>query len=110
MTVEGFDSFEEMMDSMRRDQNAAETRVQSWQAAIQPGDYFRSPSGYGFSVYGEVLPEEEPREPDLIHYRFCKCYSIACARGEIGDVHVSTIERLLTQDEFKAAEAREWQP
>lgn len=96
MSVQSFDSFDEMMEQMRRDQEAADARVQPWQAEVKTGDYFQRPSGYDFSIYGEVLPEEEPRDPNLRHYRFCKCYSIACVQGEMGDVHISTIERLLS--------------
>lgn len=110
MSVQSFDSFDEMMEQMRRDQEAADSRVMPWQADIKPGDYFRKPSGHEFSIYGEVLPEDESREPALRHYRFCKCYSIACVRGEMGDVHVSTIEALLTRDEFEDARRRAWNP
>ncbi|MDX2199629.1 MAG: hypothetical protein SF069_11745 [Phycisphaerae bacterium] len=110
MSITPFDSFDDMMEQMRRDQDAADRRVQPWQSAIKPGDYFRRESGYGFPIYGEVLAEEEEREKALRHYRFCRCYSVACAGGELGDVHVSTIERLLRKPEFDAAHGRGWFP
>ena len=110
MSITPFDSFDEMMERMRRDQEAADARVVPWQAALKPGDYFRKPSGYDFSIYGEILPDEQSREKELQHYRFCKAYSIACPQGEMGDVHVSTIERLLTRTEFEDARQRNWYP
>lgn len=110
MAVQSFDSFDEMMEQMRRDQEAADARVEQWQTEIKAGDYFRKPSGYGFPIYGEVLPDEEKREPALRYYLFCQCYSIACVRGEMGDVHASTIERLLSRQEFDDARKRGWSP
>jgi len=56
---------------------------------VKPGDCFMSDSGEGFLVFGEVL--EGYPEGRLQHYRFCRCYSVACPEGELGDVHVSTI-------------------
>jgi len=110
MAIEGFDSFEEMMRHLRRDMDTADARVAAWQVAIKTGDYFRKPTNYGFQIYGEVLSEDEPRESGLEHYRFCHCYSVACPTGEMGDIHVSTIERLLTKLEFDEARRRNWQP
>ena len=41
------------------------------------------------AVFGEVL--EGYQEAHLRHYRFCRCFSVACPEGEVGDVHVSTV-------------------
>ncbi len=108
MEFEAFDSLEDMMARLNEQIERADAHVQPWQAKIKPGDYFRRSSGYGFDIYGEVLPEEEPREPRLRHYRFCQCYSVACPEGEMGDVHVSTIETLLTKSEFSTAQEQGW--
>ncbi len=110
MSITPFESFDEMMEQMRRDQEAADARVQPWQATIKPGDYFRKPSGYDFPTYGEILKDEQRRDPALRHYRFCKAYSIACPDGEMGDVHISTIECLLSRAEFEDARRRGWYP
>ncbi len=110
MQVIPFDSFDEMFEHLRKEREAADARVQPWQAAIKPGDHFQRASGYGFNIYGVVLKEEAPRESDLRHYRFCECYSIACVEGELGDVHVSTIEKILSPHEFQTAKQRGWLP
>ncbi len=108
MEFEAFDSFEEMMARLNEQTLRADAQVRPWQARIKTGDYFRRSSGYGFDIYGEVLPEEQPREPHLRHYRFCNCYSVACPEGEMGDVHVSIIEVLLTKSEFSTAQEQGW--
>ncbi len=108
MEFEAFDSFEEMMARLNEQILRADAEVENWQARIKPGDYFRRSSGYGFDIYGEVLQEEEPRELRLRPYRFCNCYSVACPEGEMGDVHVSTIEVLLSKAEFEEAQEQGW--
>lgn len=108
MSVEPFDSFDDLMERMQENMRAADANVQTWQAAIKSGDRFVRQTAYGFPIYGEVLPDEEPRNVNVQHYRFCRCYSIACMQGELGDVHVSVIERLLADDEFVAAKERGW--
>ncbi len=108
MEFEAFDSLEEMMARLNEQMQRADAHVRPWQARIKTGDYFRRSSGYGFDIYGDVLPEEEPREPRLRHYRFCNCYSVACPEGEMGDVHVSIIEVLLTKSEFSTAQEQGW--
>lgn len=102
MDVESFDLLDDMFRRMADMQRQADGRVQPWQAAIKQGDYFSRDSGYGFDIYGEVLKQPR-RAKGLEHYRFCKCYSVACAEGEMGDVHVSTIERLLQREQFEQA-------
>lgn len=44
-------------------------------------------------------------EPRLKHYRFCRCFSVACPEGELGDVHVSVV---LTGGTTGAALGRSW--
>lgn len=60
MDITPFDSFDDAMERLRRDREAADTRVQPWQTRIKSGDYFRRSDWYGFNNYGEVLSEEEP--------------------------------------------------
>ncbi len=108
MAVYSFDDLDDMFNSMRRDMNEADSRVKPWQAKIKAGDYFVRRSGLGFNIYGEILHEEEPRAQGLGHYRLCRGYSIACPKGEMGDIHVSTIEALLTREEFVEAKRSGW--
>jgi len=49
---------------------------------------------------GEVL--EGYQQAHLRHYRFCRCFSVACPEGEVGDVHVSTVLCLISRAFFEA--------
>ena len=108
MPIEEFDDLEDLFQKIRRDQQAAHSRVQDWQRQIKPRDYFRRYSPHGFYIYGEVLEEPEPRNPGLENHRLCRAYSLACPRGEMGDIDVSTVEKILTEEEFEEARNRGW--
>jgi len=58
-------------------------------------------------VFGEVL--EGYTEAHLRHYRFCRCYSVGCPEGELGDVHVSTVLCLVSRAFFEALRQVGWQ-
>lgn len=108
--VEAFENFDEMMEVLRQRMDEADKRIHPWQALIQPGEYFVRPGPQGITIYGEVLKDPEDCHRDALteHYRLCKAYSVACPYGELGDVHVSTIEKIISKDEFEAARRREW--
>lgn len=103
-----FDDLDDMFEHMRKDMDEADSRVETWQARIKAGDYFARWSALGFHVYGEILEEEEPRDKGLEHYRLCRGYSMACPEGEMGDIHVSTIDELITREQFESAKGRGW--
>ena len=107
MRIYGFDSFEEMMEALERAIREADEKVQDWQREIKPGDCFMRSTPYGFAIYCEVLGEYE--EEHLRNFRFCRCYSVACPDGELGDVHVSTIKRRITREEFEEARRKGWE-
>jgi hypothetical protein len=90
---------EEMLDDLSRAMQAADDKVQEWQAKIKKRDCFWQETEYGFNIYGEVR-EDAYNEEHLIYYRFCKCYSSACPEGEMGDIHLSVISGILTREEF----------
>ena len=106
MRIEYFDSFEEMIEALEKAVEEADARVQDWQRSIRVGDYFVRSTPYGFPIYCEVLGEYE--EEHLKNFRFCRCYSIVCPDGELGDVHISTAERKITKEEFEEAKRRGW--
>jgi len=107
MEVEFFDTAEEAMERLTDAMKAADARVQHWQALVKPGDCFMTDSGEGFPIFGQVL--EGYREKRLQHYRFCRCYSVACPEGELGDVHVSTIQCLVSRALFERLKEQGWQ-
>jgi hypothetical protein len=108
MEVEFFDSLEEAQARLRQAMEAADARVKLWQAAVKVGDCFIADGGEeDLVVFGEVL--EGYHEAHLRHYRFCRCFSVACPEGEVGDVHVSTILAVVSREFFEAMRQEGWQ-
>lgn len=108
MGVYSFDDVDGLFKEMRKDMDAADINAKPWQLKIKAGGYFVRWSELGFNIYGEILVEGEPRQKELQLYRLCRGYSVACPQGEMGDIHVSTIERLLTKAEFEEARKKGW--
>jgi len=106
MEVEFFDSMEQAMARLEEARKAADARVKPWQASLKPGDCFLSIVEDGLVVFGEVL--EGYRDERLQHYRFCRCYSVACPEGELGDVHVSTIACRISRGFFEQMQKAGW--
>jgi len=108
MEVEFFNSLEEVQARLRQAMEAADARVRPWQAAVKVGDCFIADGGEDdLLVFGEVL--EGYREAHLRHYRFCRCFSVACPEGEVGDTHVSTVLCLVSRAFFEAMRQAGWQ-
>ena len=106
--IEPFDDFDEIMNTLQRRMEEADSHVAPWQSKITAGQYFKRYCPLGFYIYGEILKEEEPREDHLKHYRLCKAYSIACLQGEMGDIHISKVNSLISKEEFDAVQKRGW--
>ena len=93
---------------LREAMEAADARVKPWQAAVKVGDCFIADGGEeDLVVFGEVL--EGYPEAHLRHYRFCRCFSVACPEGEVGDVHVSTVLAVVSRAFFEAMRQEGWQ-
>ena len=87
---------------------AADSHVKPWQAAVKVGDCFIADGGEeDLVVFGEVL--EGYQEAHLRHYRFCRCFSVACPEGEVGDVHVSTVLCRVSRAFFEQMRREGWQ-
>lgn len=127
--IKTFDNLEDMYAEIEAASKAADARVQPWQAQAKVGHKFMTVSPEaGLVIFGEVLdPVEEDRkagadaeeiayiketyaQESRKHYRFCKCYSVACIEGELGDTHVSTFLAFLTPEEFEQCKEADWVP
>lgn len=106
MTIETFDDFDDFLEAEERAKKKADDNTHDWQQELDKGDYFIKDSGLGFPIFGQVLKRHRPKH--LQNYRLCECYSIGCPYGERGDVHVSTIGKKLTEDEFKGYQGKGW--
>ena len=104
--VEFFATHEEAMARIEECRKAADARVKPWQAALKPGERFIY-LAEDLLIFGEVLETYE--EERLKHYRFCRCYSVACPEGELGDVHVSVVLAPVSRAFFEAMREQGWQ-
>jgi hypothetical protein len=110
MGIRFYKSFEEMIEAERSARKAAAVRTADWQRRIGKGHMFASISPYGFPIFGEVLDDYRNESPEMQYYRFCDCYSIACPEGERGDVHISTIDALVTKNAVNTFRKMGWLP
>ncbi len=67
MEIAFCDSFDDMMRRLQEQMQAADDRVQPWQSAIPPADYFLGWSSHGFAICGVVLNEDESRDSHVQH-------------------------------------------
>lgn len=107
MEFESFDSFEAMYDAIAKHRELADEHVRPYQEASKPGDHYMQTTP-NLTIYGTLLEDEYIRPPEEEHYRFVKAYSSACPSGEIGDLHISEIERILSEPEFFEAKMQGW--
>lgn len=108
MTVKTFGDLDDLFDEEERARKAADDRIDDWQKELDKGDYFMKDSGYGFYIFGKVLKKHRPKY--LQNYRLCECYSVGCPYGERGDVHLSTIYKKISEDEFEKYKGKGWNP
>jgi hypothetical protein len=108
MEYQAFDSLDDMFSEMERQRGIADGQVQPYQAAAKPGDFYRQNTELGFPIYGKILRDPEPRPERLKHYRFVQAYSVACPEGEMGDVHVSQIDEIISPAVFQVAREMGW--
>ena len=117
MNIQFFDSTEEMFDAIHDARQTADGRVLPWQTRIKPGDLFVRVVMFGaeiLTIYGEIIesPFEQDREifaqPHMKHYRLSKCFSVACPEGEMGEVHVASIQILIDRETFELARLAGW--
>lgn len=98
------------MEAINKARVVADSRVKQWQAVIKAGDYFVQATPYGFLIFGQVLESDNEfyKSEEGKNYRFCKCYSVACPEGELGDVHVSVIGLVIEEQVFNRFKDKGW--
>lgn len=125
--VLAFGSLEEALDHLSLCQKQADRRVDPF-LELKAGDFFVRIAGE-IVIYGEVLDPALPAfpgkhskrelaeireeaqiygQPHMRHYRFTRCFSPCCPDGELGDVHVSTVQALLSKEQFELAKKNHW--
>lgn len=127
--IKTFNSIEEVLAFIHECSQKGDEEVEPWQATLKPGDHFIRIMSLGYEVlvtYGVVrdpvqaeidlgADEEEVEfqrqlrdSPHMKNYRYTRSYSEACPEGELGDVHISTVSSIITQEMFEKAKEMGW--
>lgn len=102
--IEAIESIERLFETEKRAREAADARTHDWQKQVRKGDCFKRVTPDGLEIFAEVL--REYTLPDMRNFRECRCYSFVCPEGEVGDVHVSTIDSLIDRATFEMARSK----
>jgi hypothetical protein len=127
MNVTFYDSLEEMSAAVAKAREDAAPFVQPFQRAVKAGDfYLHFNPEYELVVYGEILdPVESDRaaggddeeleylrnlyaQPHMADFRFARAHSPMCEDGELGDIHLTTIHKMLSKAQFEQFKALNW--
>lgn len=131
MGIQSFDNIDDFFAAEEAARQHADSTVQGHQE-LAPGDFFVREHA-GIRIYGEILDaatqllngraivdlEDEEideyddtmdlyRAPHMRFYRFTRSFSQLCPKGELGDIHLSSVSRKITAEEFKAAKEAGW--
>lgn len=132
--VVSFKNAKEMFEHLQNSRKQADQRIQTWQKAIEPPAKvlrIHDMGGVPLLIYGELIDPVKAEEAlydlnDPIDaaefdytskhyrgawkdsYRFGRFYSTECPRGELGDIHLSTIVATITDEEFLFAKKAGW--
>lgn len=121
-------TFDELFRYEYEAKKVADAKVTTEQTSLKPGDFcirYVKAGTASIAIYSKILDaadfilkgrkiedlDEEERteyedvrdsyqEGNMKNYRFTKSYSCLCLEGELGDVHISTIERKISKEEF----------
>lgn len=133
MSFKSYASMDNMLEDLRKQRAVADALVRKDQI-LSPGDYYiHYAEEAGLFVYGKILDpaaetlagrelseldEEEASEYDYVRtvysephmkfYRFARAHSPICEEGELGDIHLCTVHRQLTEDQFRQFKEAQW--
>ena len=99
MSVQFFDSPEEMFEALEESIKVADANTEDWQQDFEAGDCFLQATNLGFHIYAEIIKTYP--EGRLKNYYFCKAYSVACPDGEMGDIHACSITSRIDREIFE---------
>lgn len=127
MSIKTYDSLDDVFDTIRKVRKAADRRVRPTQAALQAGDFvIRYDKSSDLVIYTELLDpvtaereagageaevayvREHYAQEHMKHSRFGRHYSVVCPEGELGDLHVASVEVTLSRADFQKVRAAGW--
>lgn len=108
--IESCEDLERVWEELQEGRRIMDRKVQSWQAALKPGDHFGRLAD-GILIVGEIVESEFPedrarlQQPHMRDLRLAKCWSELCLEGEMGTVHVAVMVPI-SQTEFDSVLVR----
>ena len=100
LAIETVESIEGLVLAETRAVKSADARVKDWQRQTAAGDCFWIVESDGLEIFGEVLSDYSAI-PHRRNFRECRCYSAVCPKGEIGDIHVATMNARMRRGDFE---------
>ncbi len=103
-------SLEDLIEYQQKVKLWNDLQLQDWQRSIKPGDYFVC-WYHGLTIYCEVQPYPEDTgsfELDRKSYLFIRAHSQIEPHGELGLVHRTGVDMLMTSQQFEQMRAEEW--
>ncbi len=88
----------------KRMRETADSKTKGWQRRVKKGDCFLRRTADGLEIYGEVLEDYDME--DMKNFRRCRCCSLACPEGEIGNVHVSHFDSLIARGKLEKVKTK----
>lgn len=129
VTFKTYDSFEDAFEDMRKNEEAANSRLKPSQRSIQWGDYWMAYyRDMDLLVCGHIYTMDENEKSEKAAgasdeewdytketmlnsyergYRFGMAYSVITPEGELGDTHISQMIPI-TKEQFEEARENRW--
>ncbi|MBD3262037.1 MAG: hypothetical protein GF334_10305 [Candidatus Altiarchaeales archaeon] len=118
MKIQQFDSIDEMFAELSGQRQAARESAENNRSFLEnfrdPGSCFLRIHPYGFIIYAQVEGSDYEEDQAVLEasfndgYIFCEAFSEACPGGELGSIHVSTINAAISREGFEWARENGW--
>lgn len=116
--VTTFDSLEDMIEALEEQGKKAKESANNLRSYLEKfrelGTCFVMAHPAGFFIYGQVEGSDYPEDLQDLEasfqdgYVFCRAFSEVCPEGELGSIHISKIEAVISQEGFNGAREKGW--
>jgi hypothetical protein len=118
MKVETFETYEEMFESLQKQREQARKQTENLGSFLEkfrePGTCFVQVHPAGFWIYGKVEGSEYEEDQEMLEasfrdgYIFCRAASELCPEGELGSIHISQINAVISPLLYESAKQKGW--
>lgn len=118
MKIKSYETTEELFEELRKQNETAREEANNLRSYLEkfrePGTCFVQLHEYGFIIYGKVEGSEYEEDQEMLEasfqngYVFCRAASQACTHGELGSIHVSRINAVISPEGYEWAKENGW--